>query len=214
MGSMIKNLLFDLGGVLIDCDLPCACEHFSRLGITNIDDYLNLYHQNGFFLCAENGELDRHGFNEEFRRQVGHYVSDEAIDEAWLSICKNVNVEKLRWMENHRSQFRFYLLSNINPYVFEWAATEKFSADRKPLGDYFDKMFASYQLKMTKPSKEIFQYVIDNAPLKPEETLYIDDGQKNIERGKQMKFVTYQPKNGENWIAEVERIIEMHQNKE
>ncbi len=207
---MIKNLLFDFGGVIIDADLEAASAHFRALGMENISDYLNLYRQNGIFLDVEEGRLDRKGFNDAFRKEVGRTVSDEDIEAAWLSITKSVNIEKLQWIESHRTNYKFFLLSNINPYVFEQANTDSFSSLGKPLSYYFDKMFASYQLKMTKPGEEIFRHVIEHSPLKPTETLFVDDGQRNIEMGKQLGFVTYQPKNGENWIPAVEKILDEH----
>ncbi len=205
---MIKNLLIDLGGVLIDADLELAMSRFKSLGMENISEYLNLYRQNGLFLGVEDGSLDRAAFNDAFRKAVGRdTVTDEQIDAAWLSIVKGVNVEKLRWMTSHRSVYKFYLLSNINPYVFEWAQTDRFSKLGKPIGEYFDKMFASYKIGMTKPSEEIFKYVMRNAPLLPEETLFIDDGDRNVLMASSLGFHVYQPYNGENWIEPVEKIL-------
>ncbi len=204
---MIKNLLFDFGGVIIDADLEAASSKFRALGMENISDYLNLYRQNGIFLAVEEGHLDRKGFNDAFRKEVGKNVSDEEIEEAWLAITKGVNPEKLKWIEEHRSQYKIYLLSNINPYVFEQANTSDFSSLGKPLSYYFDKMFASYQMKMTKPDEAIFRKVMEEAPLKPEETLFVDDGEKNIAMGRLLGFHIYKPQNGENWIPAVEKIL-------
>ena len=204
---MIKNILFDLGGVIIDADLQAAIDRFRSLGLKNVSDYLNLYRQNDFFLQVEDGSLDRQGFNDPLRSKVGRDVSDEKIEQAWLAIVKGVSVEKLHWIERNRKNFRFYLLSNINPYVFEWANSSKFSVLGQPLCCYFDKMFASYRMRTTKPGVEIFQRVMEEAPLKPEETLFVDDGTKNVEAGKSLGFVTLQPQNGENWIPAVEKII-------
>lgn len=207
---MIKNILFDLGGVIIDADLQAACDQFRRLGLEKIEEYLNLYRQNDFFLQVEDGGLDRQGFNDTFREKVGRYVSDEAIDKAWLAIVKGVSVEKLHWIERNRKNYRFYLLSNINPYVFEWANSSRFSVLGQPLCYYFDKMFASYRMGTTKPGDEIFERVKLEAPLKPEETLFVDDGAKNIEAGRRHGFITYQPQNGENWIPALEKILKEH----
>jgi putative hydrolase of the HAD superfamily len=68
-------------------------------------------------------------------------------------------------------------------------------------------MFASYKIKLTKPKEEVFKYVMENAPLKPEETLFVDDGAKNIETAQRLGFHTYQPQNGENWIAKLEELL-------
>ncbi|MCQ2209494.1 MAG: HAD family phosphatase [Paludibacteraceae bacterium] len=210
---MIKNLLFDFGGVIIDADLEAASARFRALGMENISDYLNLYRQKGIFLDVEEGHLDRQGFNDAFRKEVGKNVSDEDIESAWLAITRRVNVDKLQWIEAHRNEYHVFLLSNINPYVFEQANTSEFSSLGKPLSYYFDKMFASYQMKLTKPGVEIFQQVISEAPLNPRETLFVDDGPRNIETGKTLGFITYQPQNGENWIPSVEKILFQYNGK-
>lgn len=196
---MIKNLIFDFGGVLIDADLEGAIRNFQALGMENISDYLNLYRQNGLFLDLEDGSKNRAEFNDAFRAITGKQVSDEAIEAAWLSIVERVDLDKLRYLEELRRNHKIYLLSNINPHVYDWANSPSFSELGKPLPDYFDIAFASYQLKMTKPDPEIFQYVIDTAGLVPSETLFIDDGSRNVETARNMGFHVYQPKNREDW---------------
>lgn len=196
---MIKNLIFDFGGVLIDADLEGAIRNFQSLGMENIADYLNLYRQNGLFLDLEDGSKNRSEFNDAFRAATGTQVSDEAIESAWLSIVERVDEDKLRYLEELRKRYKLYLLSNINPHVYDWADSPAFTSYGKPLSAYFDRPFASYRLKMTKPSPEIFQYVIDQTGLKPEETLFVDDGTRNVETARSMGFHVYQPKNREDW---------------
>lgn len=205
--TMIKNILFDFGGVLIDADLEASSEKFRSLGMENISEYLNLYCQNGLFYGVESGELDRDGFRKAFSEVVKKEVSDTELEDAWMAIVKGINLDKLKWIEAHRGDLKFYLLSNINPYVFDWAESEDFTELGKPIGYYFDKMFASYQIKLTKPKEDVFKYVMENAPLKPEETLFVDDGAKNIETAQRLGFQTYQPQNGENWIAKLEELL-------
>lgn len=205
--SKIKNILFDFGGVLIDADLDAALSHFRSLGMENVSDYLNLYCQNGLFYGVESGELSRADFQKAFSEVVEKEVSDAEIEKGWMAIVKGVNLDKLKWIESHRDDLKFYLLSNINPYVFDWAESEEFTQLGKPIGYYFDKMFASYKIRLTKPTEEVFKYVMENAPLNPEETLFVDDGAKNIETAKRLGFQTYQPQNGENWIVKLEELL-------
>lgn len=204
---MIKNVVFDFGGVLIDADLERAIRSFQALGLANTSDYLNLYRQNGIFLDLEDGSKNRTEFNDAFRALTGKWVPDEAIEDAWLSIVERVDLNRLRFLERLRENYRLYLLSNINPHVFEWAESESFTELGKPLSYYFDELFASYRLKMTKPSREIFSYVLEKAGIKAEETLFVDDGQKNIETAKSMGFHVYQPLNREDWRDKVAEIL-------
>lgn len=177
------------------------------MGVDNISDYINLYRQNGLFLDLEDGTKDKEEFNEALRAMTGKDIPDEAIASAWLAIVERVDSDKLLYLEELRKKYKLYLLSNINPYVFEWAETPAFSELGQPIHHYFDKMFASYQLKMTKPSREIFEHVLRTAGIKAEETLFVDDGAKNVATAKSMGFHVYQPQNREDWRENVSRIL-------
>lgn len=204
---MIKNLIFDFGGVLIDADLEGAIRNFQSLGLDNISEYLNLYRQNGIFLDLEDGSKNRAEFNDAFRALTGKNVSDESIAAAWLSIVERVDLDKLAYLEELRKDYKLYLLSNINPHVYQWADSSEFTPQGKPLPAYFDRAFASYKLRMTKPSPEIFQYVIDQTGILPEETLFVDDGARNVETARSMGFHVYQPQNREDWRAVLKRML-------
>lgn len=204
---MIRNVVFDFGGVLIDADLGSVLQAFRDMGVDNISEYLNLYRQNGLFLDLEDGTKNKEEFNEALRAMTGRNIPDEAIASAWLAIVERVDPNKLLYIEELRKKYKLYLLSNINPHVFEWAETPAFSELGQPIHHYFDKMFASYQLKMTKPSREIFEHVLRTAGIKAEETLFVDDGAKNVETAKSMGFHVYQPQNREDWRENVSRIL-------
>lgn len=204
---MIRNIVFDFGGVLIDADLESVLQAFRDMGVDNISEYLNLYRQNGLFLDLEDGTKNKDEFNEALRAMTGRNIPDEAIASAWLAIVERVDPNKLLYLEELRKKYKLYLLSNINPHVFEWAETPAFSELGQPIHHYFDKMFASYQLKMTKPSREIFEHVLRTAGIKAEETLFVDDGAKNVATAQSMGFHVYQPQNREDWRKNVSRIL-------
>lgn len=205
---MIKNVVFDFGGVIIDADLPRAIREFEKLGLNDVSNLLNLYKQNGFFLDLEDGKLSRTGFCAEISKNVGRDVSDREVESAWLSIVEEIPLYKLDFIEGLRNRgYKLYLLSNINPFVMDWARTPLFSEYGKPIDFYFDKLFCSYELGVTKPSKEIFDCVIEQAPLLPDESLFIDDGTRNIEMGKSLGFHVYQPQNREDWRESINHLL-------
>lgn len=192
---------------MIDADLESVLQAFRDMGVDNISEYLNLYRQNGLFLDLEDGTKNKDEFNEALRAMTGRNIPDEAIASAWLAIVERVDPNKLLYLEELRKKYKLYLLSNINPHVFEWAETPAFSELGQPIHHYFDKMFASYQLKMTKPSREIFEHVLRTAGIKAEETLFVDDGAKNVATAQSMGFHVYQPQNREDWRKNVSRIL-------
>ena len=84
----------------------------------------------------------------------------------------------------------------------------RFSSKKKPLNDYCDKLYLSYQVGHTKPAPEIFDYMVNDCNIIPSETLFVDDGASNIQIGKELGFETFQPKNGEDWREKMTAILE------
>lgn len=204
---MIKNIVFDMGGVLVDLKFDKALEAFREMGLEHPENYINPYRQSGVFLQLEEGTISDGEFVREFSKILGREVTLGELQWAWHEFLDKVNVEKLRYVESLRSKYKVYLLSNNNSLVLSWADTPAFSEDGKPISAYFDKMYLSYELHLTKPGREIFDYMIADSGLVPEETLFIDDGPKNIEAGRALGFHVYQPANGEVWCSAVDEIL-------
>jgi putative hydrolase of the HAD superfamily len=206
----IKNIVFDLGGVIIDLDGEESIRRFKEIGITNAGEWLDPYEQKGVFLELENGKIDVATFCNQLRAYSGKDLSFEEIIWAWLGFVVDVPLYKLDYLLKLREKYNVYLLSNTNPIIQEqWARTSKFSEAGRPINDYFDKMYASYEVGITKPNRGIFEYMLGDSGMNPLETLFIDDGVKNIEAGISFGMHTYQPQNGENWIEAVDDIIDL-----
>ncbi|GHT72611.1 D-ribitol-5-phosphate phosphatase [Bacteroidia bacterium] len=196
----IKNIVFDLGGVILTLDRNEAVRRFKSAGLENADELLDPYHQKGIFLELEEGKLSERAFYDAVRTEAGKYISNKNIAWGWLGFIADCPEYKLTLLEDLRARgFRLYLLSNTNPVIMKWAMSSAFSKNGKNLSDYFDKLYLSYRMKCVKPHAEIFQKMITNSGMIPEETLFIDDGTANIEMGKQLGFKTYQPVNGEDF---------------
>ena len=95
---------------------------------------------------------------------------------AWLSIANPADVDKLDYILRLRPRYRLYVLSNNNPFVTDWARSAAFSAAGRPITDYFDRLYISYEMHCMKPEPEIFRRMIEDSGMVPAETLYIDDG--------------------------------------
>jgi putative hydrolase of the HAD superfamily len=196
----IKNIVFDLGGVIITLERAEAVRRFKEAGLGNAAQLLDPYHQKGIFLELEEGKLSQEEFYEAVRKETGCFISNEQIDYGWLGFLKEVPEYKLTMLENLREKgYRLYLLSNTNPIIMSWAFTPSFSPQGKGLGVYFDKLYLSYQIGYTKPGREIYDFMFQDSGIIPSETLFIDDGIANIEMGKELGMKTYLAKNGEDF---------------
>lgn len=195
----IKNLLIDFGGVLIDLDRRRCLEHFRRLGMPDVENLLHDCHQEGFFQLHEKGLISDAGFRERIRQAIGRPVTDEAIDEAWNSFLDGIPAYKLDFLLELRKRYTVCLLSNTNAIHWDYACTHDFAQGGRRVGDYFDRIYLSYQLKMIKPDAEIFQAVLADAGLTPEETLFIDDAEANCRTARSLGIHTYTPQAHEDW---------------
>ncbi|MCD7972737.1 MAG: HAD family phosphatase [Candidatus Azobacteroides sp.] len=195
----IKNIVFDFGGVLVDISREQAVRRFQEIGVKNADNILGIYKQEGIFLALEEGKLSREDFYKELRKLTGENMTDEEIDYAWLGFMLPVQQERIDFLTKLKKKYRLFLLSNTNPIIMSWANSPGFTSAGKPLEDYFDKLYFSYQLGVIKPEKLIFEKMIQDSGINPSETLFIDDGKANVDMGASLGFKTYQPVEGEDY---------------
>lgn len=178
---MIKNILFDMGGVIFNQDTDQAFKRFKEAGV-DIDKYLGKYEQQGCFLDLEMGRIGKEEFCKKMEEITGRdSVSTEEAAHCWQGFFKDVPIYKLKALEELRKHYHIGLLSNTNPFMMELTDSPAFSEEGKPISDYFDSMFLSCEMKLYKPSKEIYLEVLRRDGMKPEETLFVDDSKRNIE---------------------------------
>lgn len=186
---MIKNLLFDLGGVIMDLDRDRCVRAFERLGMKDADDFLGVYGQKGAFLALESGEIDADEFHAQVRPMIDREnVSDEEIDAAFNEFLIGIPVHRLESLRELRRDYKVYLLSNTNPIMVNGKIAEEFRKEGREMADYFDGIFTSYEAKCCKPGKAIFDYTEKVGGLNPSETLFFDDSQSNVDAARSYGF--------------------------
>ena len=194
----ISTLIFDLGGVIVDLDLPKCIQNFKDLGLENIEQYLSNFGQKDFFMQFEKGQIGIPEFRNEIRKLAGIELTDAQIDEAWCSFLTQIPVEKLHLLSELKKKYRLLMLSNTNPLHIETAVAVEFSKTGKTMQDFFDKCYLSYEMGMVKPDVEIFEALLADAQVKAEECLFLDDGKKNIDTAAALGIQTYWVKPDEN----------------
>jgi putative hydrolase of the HAD superfamily len=205
--GMIKNIVFDFGGVIVDINRDKAVRAFMNIGLADADTRLDKYHQTGIFQELEEGKLSVEEYRAELSKLCGREVSVMEARSAWLGFLEPVDQRRLDYIEMLGQHYHIYLLSNTNPFVMSWACSPAFSARRKPLDAYCEKMYLSYQIGHTKPALEIFEFMLADSGMLPAESLFVDDGAANIRVGQELGFATYQAQNGVDWRVELEAIL-------
>lgn len=195
----IKNLLIDFGGVLINLDRQRCINRFKELGCLHIENNLNNYYQQGFFMQHEKGLISTQEFRDEIRKTTPQSLTDEQIDAAWNCFLVDIPTYKLELLLKLREKYVVYLLSNTNEIHWEWACRHAFSYRTFKMEDYFEKTYLSFEMKMAKPDSAIFKAVLEDAGIEPQETFFIDDSEINCKTAQELGISTYTPKAGEDW---------------
>lgn len=209
---MIKDIVFDFGGVLVEIDTEKAKRTFAKIGIAEPERYLNSYKQEGAFYALENGDITAEEFIKELAPLCGREITYQEAYEAWMSFVVRVNIEYLDTLQSLRPRYRLSVLSNTNPFLQGWARSSNFTAEGKRLDDYFEKLFLSYKMNCSKPGEEIYRKMLLEGGMKAEETLFIDDGEKNIEAARRLGINVLKVNNGEDWRPELEKYLAENNN--
>ena len=201
---MIKTVIFDMGGVIITLDENKACKRFVELGMKEFAEKMDPYKQVGLNGQLEEGKISEEEYRRMVSEKLGREVSFEELQHCWLGYMKEVPARNLMALRKLKEQgYRVVLLSNTNPYVSAWVDREAFSGDGHPIGDYFDAMYRSYEVKYMKPDENFFRYVLGQEKTMPEECLFIDDGPRNCCAASELGLFTYCPQNGEDWCDKI-----------
>lgn len=195
----IKNLLIDFGGVLIDLDLQRCVANFQQLGLQGVESLLGIYHQEDFLQRYEKGQLTTAQFRDQVRACAGHPVADAEIDRAWNSFLVGIPAEKLELLLQLRQRYRLFLLSNTNELHWQWSLEHAFPYQGQNVEDYFERIYLSFRLNLAKPDPAIFRTVLEDAELRPEETLFIDDSVENCRVAETFGIAVYTPEPHEDW---------------
>ncbi len=190
----IRNVVFDLGGVLVDLDEARCRRALCALGMEAIARIVDPCYPAEMIGRLERGDILFPEACDEMRREAGTPdVSDDEIADAYGALVTGIPVAKLRQVEALRERgVRTYVLSNNNPMAMR-RIRKMFEADGHPMEHYFDKIYLSYELRELKPSEAIFRKMIADSGIEPAETLFIDDGQRNVEAARGLGFQVYMP---------------------
>ncbi len=186
----IKNLLFDQGGVIVDIERDQCLEELRRLGMEAPERFVGLYKQDGPFFALENGDITLDEFHDELRPLMPSGVTNEQMDYAFSSFIVGIPLHRLQALRQLRKRYKTYILSNTNPLMFEGVIARNFAQEGLDVNAYFDGVTVSYLAHSNKPDRKIFDYAIATMGIVPEETLFFDDGQENLDAASRLGFKT------------------------
>lgn len=178
------NIVFDLGGVVVNLWRERCIEAFKRLGFADADGLLGLYVQNGLFLDLEEGRITPAGFYDGLRAlcTANPGVTDKELEEAFNAFITDLPEHRLDALLELRKHKRVFALSNTNAVMYTSVLDRLFK--QKPgltARDYFDGLILSYEEGVCKPKPGIFVALLRRYGLNPARTLFLDDSETNCE---------------------------------
>lgn len=171
----IKSIIFDLGAVVLDIEYELTINAFKDYGIKDFDNVYTQLKQNNLFDDFDRGDISPKDFRDGLRRLTGFNLTDNQIDEAWNALILDFDKTNIDLLNKVKNNYFICLLSNTNAIH-----TPAYNKLLKPFGynhisELFHKTYLSHEIGMRKPEKIIFQHVINDSCLIPNQTFYIDD---------------------------------------
>lgn len=199
IATAIRNVIFDLGGVLLDIDVRKTIEAFTRLNLVGFKARELHPDNNGIFLQLETGAITQEQFittlQSYAKPRPGEPVpTPQQILDAWNALLLEVDWSRFELLDELRqSGYRVFLLSNTNrPHREQFMTTFR---SGNPTGrefeDYFDGCYYSDVMRLRKPDPAIYRAVLSDAGLTAAETLFIDDNQPNTDAAARVGIQVY-----------------------
>jgi len=184
LDASVENLIFDLGGVIVDLSVDHTVQAFSAISGMDKQKVNDLYYSAPGFEAYEKGLMNDEDFRNYIREVFGFNASAAEIDTCWNAILRGVAVSKLQLLLKLKDGFNVYLLSNTNNihiHHLNQAMLPDITQTTLSIEDYFHHAYYSHVMKKRKPDAEIFRQVLDENNLVPGKTLFLDDNMGNIE---------------------------------
>ncbi|MEP7278267.1 MAG: HAD family phosphatase [Bacteroidota bacterium] len=187
----IKNIIFDLGGVIMNIDFKKTEKAFADLGFTDFSQYMTQHHITPLFSAYETGEINDADFIKVIQQLASGPLTSEQIIQAWNALLLDFPLERIALLERLRQRYRIFLLSNTNALHYAAFQQTLHALTGKLLEDIFEKAYFSHAVKWRKPQKEIYQLVLDENNLNAVETLFIDDTAANFSGAEEVGIQTF-----------------------
>lgn len=192
MNTKIKNIIFDLGGVVLDIDENVVYKELDKLGV-NVSE---LAHSKEFIEIMskfDTGVYTAPTFRKKMKELIGQEkMTDEKFDFIWNSMLLDIPRERIEALEQIRKHYKIFLMSNSNEIHYDLYIRDlQLRFGYNEFDKLFNKSYFSFDIHLEKPDPRFFELILDHEKLLPEETLFIDDTAANIKVAKSLGINTY-----------------------
>lgn len=178
----IKNIIFDLGGVIINLRFQLALDAFQKLSKSGKVLEFTQQQQSELFDAYETGRISDAEFRAGLREHYEVEASDTEIDAAWNALLLDIPAERIQLLQELGKKYRLFLLSNTNAIHlvrFSQLVADNFTIPS--LDSLFEKTYYSHLIGQRKPDAIVFEQILAQNNLEAAETLFVDDSIQHIE---------------------------------
>ncbi len=192
MSAKIKNIIFDLGGVILDIDENIVYQELEKLGINTTE----LAQSKEFFEIMskfDTGIYTAPTFRKKTKALLGlEKMTDQKFDSIWNAMLLDIPRERIEAIEKIKKHYKIFLMSNSNEIHYDLYVRDlQLRFGYNEFDELFNKSYFSFAEHLEKPNPRFFELILDHEHLLPEETLFIDDTAVNINVAKSLGIRTY-----------------------
>jgi putative hydrolase of the HAD superfamily len=188
----VENLIFDLGGVILDLSVDHTIEAFARLSGLPKQKVQDIFVSAPGFNEYEKGGMGDDDFRNFLKKTYSLNASFADIDVCWNAMLRGIPAVKLDLLNKLKELYNVYLLSNTNEIHIKYINANMIPEinNERLLDRYFHKAYYSHRMLKRKPDAEIFEQVLEENNMVPSKTLFLDDNAFNIEGARSVGIKT------------------------
>ena len=192
MSAKIKNIIFDLGGVVLDIDESIVYKELEKMGISTSElarskDFMEIMSK------FDTGIYTAPTFRKKCKELLGlEKMTDQKFDSIWNAMLLDIPRERVEAIEKIKKHYKIFLMSNTNEIHYDLYVRDlQLRFGYNEFDELFNKSYFSFAEHLEKPDPRFFELILDHEQLLPEETLFIDDTAANIKVAKSLGINTY-----------------------
>ncbi len=192
MSAKIKNIIFDLGGVILDLDESITYKELGKMGI-NTSELAHSKDLMEILSKFDTGIYTAPTFRKKMKALIGQEkMTDQKFDSIWDAMLLDIPRERIEAIEKVKKHYKIFLMSNSNVIHYDLYVRDlQLRFGYNEFDELFNKSYFSFAEHLEKPDPRFFELILDHEGLLPEETLFIDDTEKNIKVAKSLGINTY-----------------------
>lgn len=199
----VRAVFFDFGGVIMRTEYQSPRQHLAERFGMDYDDIDKVVFASESARRASVGAIPEHAHWAEVLKRLKRPISEMKSFQDEFFGGDVIDRDLVEYIRSLRGKVHTGLISNA------WSGLREFIAREKVI-DVFDTVTISAEVGAIKPEAKIYQVALEQARVKAEEAVFVDDVNINLEGCEDLGMTGILFKNPQDSIAELKRLLEEH----